>query len=131
MNGQDDLIGHARDRAESSGTPSEWGDPLVLEEDGGSFVGRYRGRSLDHTYDPPRDVFLLWDEDGVPCYMRGRIRLVQEFDRAAPEVGDRVAIYRGVDYVTQAGNSGHAYGLESEPCSDPLPAAAAESDIPF
>lgn len=117
-------------------TSEDWGEPVELEEDGGSFYGRFRGEAMDTLND--RRVFLFWDEQGHRRYMRSRFRLVQEFDRLQPQVGDAVAIYRGRDYTTVAGNSGHAYGVDAEPSDEPLPteplpvaAGSRDPDIPF
>jgi hypothetical protein len=94
-------------------------------------VGRYRGQAVDDTYDAARVVYLFWGENGERCYMRHRFRLGQELEPAKPQIGDIVAVYRGPDYVTQAGNSGHAYGVEVEQSDEPLtdkPAAVGPSD---
>jgi hypothetical protein len=124
---REDLLGRARERAEGASVPETWGTLLELEEDGGSFVGRYLGDAVDERWDPPRRVFLFTDEEGEACYMPSRYRLEQEIGRVEP--GATVAIYRGEDYTTKDGRSGHSYGVET--ASGEAGSSADDSDIPF
>jgi hypothetical protein len=124
--GRDELIARARERSEGSIAPEEWGELLELDEDGGSFVGRYVGQAVDERWDPPRTVYLFIDEQDAPCYMPTRFRLEQEMSRVA--VGETVAVYRGPDVETKAGNTVHTYGVESEPAAEPQ---APEGDFPY
>ncbi len=83
-------------------------------------MGRWRGETVDEENDNRR-VFLLWDGDGALCFSRSYAALEREIDRLKPwEVGDSVAIYRGVDYVGEKG-TGYSFGVEKEPSTDPLP----------
>jgi hypothetical protein len=124
----DDLIARARARAEALPVPEGWGYRIVLDE-GEVFVGRWRGETTNE--DNGRRIYLLWDEDDQPCYSRDYTALGREVDRAKPEVGDRVAIFRGADYVGQGGNPGYSFGLEKERCDEPLPDADGDDGIPF
>jgi hypothetical protein len=121
---RDALIARAQERAEGS-VPEEWGEVLELEENGGTFIGRYVSTALDERWDPPRTVYLFLDEEGAPCYMPRRYRLETEMSRV--ERGASVAIYRGPDVETKSGNTVYTYGVESEPSAEPLPA----EDVPF
>jgi hypothetical protein len=124
---RDELIARARERSEGSVAPEDWGELLELDEDGGSFVGRYVGEAVDDRWEPARTVYLFIDERDAPCYMPARFRLEQEMARVTP--GETVAIYRGPDAETKTGNTVHTYGVESEPTSE---TAAAEGDgLPY
>jgi hypothetical protein len=125
----DDLIARARERAEASPIPDEWGYRVALDE-GEHFLGRWRGETTDEGNG--RRVYLLWDEDGGRCFSRDYTALGREVDRARPETGDRVVIFRGLDYIGQGGNPGYSFGLEKEPFSDPLPDDTEGDDgVPF
>jgi hypothetical protein len=129
---RDDLISRARERAEAPPIPEEWGYRIALEE-GESFVGRWRDRTVDEDNDRP--IYLFWDESGEPCFSRHYASLERELNREDPAVGATVVIYRGDNYKTQyddeAEKSGQSYGVTVEPNDDPLPdeppAAAAAS----
>jgi hypothetical protein len=108
---RDELIAKAQERAEGSVLPDDWGTILELDEGGGTFVGRYVAETIDERWDPPRKVYLFVDEQGSRCYMPGRFRLEQEMSRVEP--GATVAIYRGPDAETKAGNTVHTYGVVS------------------
>jgi hypothetical protein len=114
---REDLIERARERSEGSVAPEDWGELLELDEDGGSFVGRYVGEAIDERWEPARTVYLFIDEQDAPCYMPARFRLEQEMARVSS--GETVAIYRGPDAETRTGNTVHTYGVESEPASTP------------
>jgi hypothetical protein len=129
VSGGDDLLARAKAHSESAGAADpSWGEAIELEEDGGTFVGRFRGQAEDARGKP---IYLYWDEDAEPRFMWHRYRLEQEMLRVKPAVGDRVALYRGPDYPTKDGNFGHAIGVETEPCADPLPADVADDDDGF
>lgn len=119
-----DLLGQAQQRSEGATADPSWGELLELDEHGGSFTGRYRGEALDERFAPPRRVFLLVTEQGEAVYMPARFRLEQEMEAVSP--GDSIAIWRGADYETKAGNLGHSYGVASEPDDAPLPSAPGE-----
>src|SRR5262249_22235628 len=119
----DRLVHLARQRAESSPIPEEWGYRLVLEV-GESFLGRWRGETVDakNTDDAgnPRRIFLLWDEHGERCFSRFYAALGREIDRAKPGTGDTIVIYRGDDYAGAQG-TGYTFGVEAESNNAPLP----------
>jgi hypothetical protein len=128
---RDEMLAHAKARAESNSAPDEWGAELALEENGGSFVGFWAGEALDEAYSPPRVVYRLLDSDRAPRFMRHRFRLGQEVERTKPQPGDVVAIYRGEDYLTKDGNSGHSYGVETVAASvQELPAGVTAPIVP-
>ena len=124
----DDLVARARERAEQT-TPDDWGHRITLEE-GEHFLGRWRGETTDAANENRR-VYLLWDEDDQPCYSRHYVALGREVDRAAPAIGCTIAIVRGADYTSQLGTAGFSFGVEIEPCDEPLPGDAATDDLPF
>jgi hypothetical protein len=129
VNVGDDLIARAKRRAETPPTPEERGFRLVLAE-GDGWVGRWRGETTDE--DNGRRVYLLLTSSNEPCFSRDYTALGREVDRAKPQVGELVAIFRGADYVGQGGNPGFSFGLETEPCDEPLPGGeATPADIPF
>jgi hypothetical protein len=126
MSDRDALIRRAQARASASATPDEWGYRVQLGV-GDSFTGRYRGETSDQASDDRR-VFLLWDDDGDPCWSRSYASLGREMERARPTIGDSIAIVRGEDYPTGYGNPGQSYGLEVESCADLLPETEAARD---
>jgi hypothetical protein len=138
---RDDLISRAMGRAEAPPTPEEWGQRITLNE-GDAFVGRWRGEAIDEDNDDRR-VYLLWDEDGQPCYHRSYAALDREIDRIQPQPGETVAIARSNDYRTQydaeGETSGQSYGAEKEPNADPPPSGpasgsaqlAADDEFPY
>jgi hypothetical protein len=144
--GWDDLFDSARRHAEEGGTqaPPDWGEQLETSEESGVRL-RWRGETVDENRldknDNPRRVFLFWTLDGERVYAPDWYRLVQEIDRLTKEglqVGDEIALWRGLDYETKSGNSGYTIGLDRKPCPDPLPeepgelaAAAPAEDDPF
>jgi hypothetical protein len=136
MSARDELIRRAQERATSLPTPEEWGYRVVLDE-GDAFVGRWRGKTTDPD-NADRRVFLCWDEDGGSCFHRLYASLGREIDRVRPGTGDTIVIARSANYKTQFDEgdekSGQSYGVEKQPCSDPLPKgppAAAEDEFPF
>jgi hypothetical protein len=134
MSGRDDLAARARERAQGSAVPDDWGKLLEIPEEG-DFVGRYVADASDERWDPPRPVFLLVDSDGERCWIPGRYRLVQEMERAKPGRGADVAIFRDADIETKNGTM-HVYGVEAEPNDTPLPGEAAsqlgdDEDMPY
>jgi hypothetical protein len=141
VSSRDELIGRARERANGGGLHAEWGERVeTLEQTGDLFVGRYRGEASDDAYagQHSRRICLLWDEDGEERWYRGKWSLNQELDRARPEIGDTIAIAVGEAWEGREGNSSFYYGVEVEPCSDPLPGQAVAGpgggtghDIPF
>jgi hypothetical protein len=126
----DRLLELARRRAESSAIPDEWGYRIVLDE-GEDFVGRWRGESADEENNNRR-VFLFWDQQGQRCFSRFYVALAREIDRAKPEVGATIVIYRGADYHGKNG-TGYSFGVETEANEAPLPDAVDEfvDDIGF
>jgi hypothetical protein len=120
MSGRDDLAARARERAQGSAVPDDWGKLLEIPEEG-DFVGRYVADASDERWDPARPVFLLVDADGGRCWIPGRYRLVQEMERARPSRGADIAIFRDYDVQSKAGNAIHVYGVEAEPNDAPLP----------
>jgi hypothetical protein len=141
MNIEKDLIQRARARAEM-GIGSEWGSRIDrLETSGDFFVGRFRGEAEDESYQGySHRVWLFWDADGQPVWCRGKWALNKEFDRAQPKIGDTIVIYTGEAWEGKGGNTGFYYGVETEPCPDPLPTDDAvvrvggggqDLDIPF
>jgi hypothetical protein len=126
-----DLVDRAKERAEQAPVPEGWGYRVSLEEND-HFVGRWRGETRDETND--RRVFLFWSIDKQPCFSRFYAALGREIDRAAPELGCLIVIYRGDDYTTAEGNSGFSFGVETGPSEEPLPSGAepsADDGIPF
>jgi hypothetical protein len=115
----------ARQRAEISPIPDEWGYRIALDE-GEHFVGRWHGETVDEQNDNRR-VFLFWDQQGQRCFSRFYVALAREIDRVKPEVGATTVIYRGADYAAQQG-TGYRFGVETEANKDPLPDAADEFD---
>jgi hypothetical protein len=124
-----DLLRQAQQRSEGASADPSWGELLELEEDGGSFVGRFRGEALDERFDPPRKIFLFLSEEGEAVYMPGRFRLEQEMEGVA--VGDDVGVFRGPNYTTAAGNEGHSYGVASQSNEEPLPEPSLPGEVPF
>jgi hypothetical protein len=126
MSGRDELIARAKERAETAPTPEEWGYRVQLDEND-VFAGRWRGETTDPDNDDRR-IFLFWDEDGELCFHRFYAALGREVDRVQPTVGDTVVVARGNNYRSQYDDpgeeTGQSYGLEAEPCSDPLPGEA-------
>jgi hypothetical protein len=126
------LIGRAKERAEASPVPDEWGYRIVLDE-GEHFAGRWRGETVDELNDNRR-IFLFWDPDGERCFSRTYAALAREIDRAAPQIGVTIVVYRGDDYLGQQG-TGYSFGVETEPNEEPLPEAELGDDgddgIPF
>ncbi len=119
MSDHQDLLARAQERAESKPIPAEWGSYRIQLDPQDSFIGRWRGRATDEANDRP--IYLLWDENDQPCWVRAYTALTRELDRAAPAVGDRVVIYRGEDYPTQYGNPGQSYGVETQANAEPVP----------
>jgi hypothetical protein len=115
----DDLAARAKERAQGSAVPADWGSLLEIPE-GGDFVGRYVADTSDERWDPPRPVFLLVDADGGRCWIPGRYRLVQEMERVKPGRGADIAIFRDFDIETKSGTM-HVYGVEAEPNDALLP----------
>jgi hypothetical protein len=132
---KDALLSRAKERAEGSPLPDTWGYRVALEE-GDFFYGRWRGETVDELNSDdngkPRRIFLLWDEDEQLCFSRFYTALAREIDRAKPELGCSIAIYRGDDYVGQKG-TGFTFGVVTEPSEKPLPGGepAADDDVPF
>jgi hypothetical protein len=142
MLSKEELFERAKAASENQGVGDDWGEQIELEEGGGYFEGRYRGETTDPVNvggdGQPRRVYLFWDEDNHPRYMRDRTKLSQEIDRVNPNVGDVVAIYRAANTITGSGNTMHIYGVMSEPSDAPLPAesipagaGSRDPDIPF
>jgi len=135
MSGVDDLFAQARERAATKATPEDWGRRITeLDEEESGFTGRWRGESVDEENGRP--VYLFWDDDGARCFSRYYTSLGRELEQAVPNKGDRIVLFRGVDYTTKSGNSGFSYGVACEPSSDPIPdegeaTAPAEDDVPF
>jgi hypothetical protein len=137
-----ELLAEAEARLDEQGVPDHFGEELTLAE-GESWSGRFRGKDEDRAFDPPRPVYLLAELDGTPYFLRRRTMLERQMREAEPAVGDYLAVVRGADGVTKAGNSLQTWGVSSRPCSDPLPEtseagegggedeAAEADDIPF
>jgi hypothetical protein len=119
MSSRDDLAARARERAQGSAVPADWGSLLEIPEDD-FFVGRYVTDTSDERWDPPRPAFLLVSADGDRCWIPGRYRLVQEMERVKPGRGDDIAIFRDFDIETKSGTM-HVYGVEAMPNDAPLP----------
>jgi hypothetical protein len=126
----DRLLELARQRAESSPVPAEWGYRVALDE-AEYFVGRWRGETVDEENNNRR-VFLFWDQQGQRCFCRFYVALAREIDRVKPELGATIVIYRGADYLGKQG-TGYSFGVETEPNTEPLPEARDEfqGDIGF
>jgi hypothetical protein len=130
---RDDLILRAKERAETTPAPNDWGYRLILDP-GDGFVGRWRGETTD-LGNEGRRIFLFWDADGERCFSRFYAALGREIDRAEPEIGTTIVVYRGDDYLGAQG-TGFSFGVEIEPNDAPLPESAddyADEDdsIPF
>jgi hypothetical protein len=121
---RDALVARAKERAEASPVPDEWGYRIALEE-GDSFVGRWLGETTDEQHDNRR-VFVFLDEEGERCFSRYYAALGREIDRAQPDVGATIVVYRGSDYASKQG-TGYAFGVEVESNDAPLP----DDEIPF
>ena len=119
MSGRDDLAARARERAQGSAVPEDWGNLLEIPEEG-DFVGRFVTDTTDERWDLPRPVFLLVDSDGGRCWIPGRYRLLQEIERVKPGRGADIAIFRDFDIETKNGAM-HVYGVAAEPNDAPLP----------
>jgi hypothetical protein len=123
MADRDQMLQAAKERAETPPTPEEWGSRIALEE-GESFVGRWRDRTVDEDNND-RPIYLFWDDDGELCFSRHYASLERELKREDPAVGATVVIYRGDNYKTQYDDegetSGQSYGVTSEPSDAPLP----------
>jgi hypothetical protein len=119
----DDLIARAKERAEGPPVPEEWGYRVTLEE-GESFVGRWRERTVD-VDNEDRPIYLLWDAEGAECFSRHYASLERELTREDPTTGATVVIYRAENYKTQYDDegeqSGQSYGVTTEPNDAPLP----------
>jgi hypothetical protein len=125
---REDLVERAKERAEASPVPDSWGTRVTLAEND-AFVGRWRGEAIDEAHDNRR-IFLLWNEDGEPCFSRQYAALGREIDRAAPAIGCTIVIYRSADYVGQQG-TGYSFGVETEPNDAPLPGDGDAEEILF
>jgi hypothetical protein len=130
----DDLIARAKASSEGVVVPASWGDVVELEE-GGSFVGRYRGVETDSRDHP---IYLFWDEESKPCFFWSAYRLKQGMEREKPTLGDTVCVVRNANYETKYDDpgepTGKAYGVASEASNEPLqetPATADDDDVPF
>jgi hypothetical protein len=136
---RDDMIARARERATGPERDGEWGDKIdTLEDTGDVFGGRYRGVAEDENYrGHGRRVHLYWNDQDEPVWYRGKWGLNREMDREKPNVGDRIVVVVGDAWEGKDGISGFYFGVESEPCSDPLPGSEAPDDpqsddaIPF
>lgn len=135
--GRDELIARAKERAEGTPTPEEWGYRITLEE-GESFVGSWKDRTVDEDHDD-RPVYLFLDEAGEDCFSRHYASLERELTREDPAPGDTVVIYRAENYKTRFDDegeaSGQSYGVTTEPKGDPPPgapaAAADDENFPY
>lgn len=117
----DDLLNEARERAEQA-DGGGWGYRVTLDE-GASFRGRWRGQETTDGMNGPQPVYLLWDKDGAECFMYGsHKRLLREIERATPDIGYDVAIWRGDDEFTN-GRVAFRYGVAVRPNMDALPVA--------
>jgi hypothetical protein len=91
---------------------------LDVDED---FEGRWRGETTEDGQFGEQRVFLLWDQFGSRCWIRGsHVSLARKIDDLSPQVGDRVCIYRGEDYQGSQG-TGYSYGVSKTSSDDPLP----------
>ena len=130
MSGRDELIARAKERAETTPTPEEWGYRITLEE-GESFVGRWRGQTVDED-NSNRSIYLFWDESSEWCFSRSYASLDRELDREQPAIGATVVIYRGDNYKTQYDDegeaSGQSFGVTVEPNDDLLPGEPVPSE---
>jgi hypothetical protein len=118
MSDRDQLIAAATERADTTPIPNDWGYRVVLEP-GDSFVGRWRGETVDEEHENRR-IFLLWDEDGEPCFSRHYVSLAREVDNTGPDTGCTIVVARGDDYATEKG-TGYSFGVVVEPNAAPLP----------
>jgi hypothetical protein len=118
-----ELLAEAEAHLDDQGVPDHFGTELTLAE-GESWSGRYRGEDEDRAFDPPRGVYLLAEPDGTPYFLRRRAMLERQMRDAEPAVGDYLAVVRGADSVTKAGNTLQTWGVSSRPCPDPLPEVA-------
>ena len=104
---------------------------------GDAFFGRFRGELEDDNYDGHgRRIHLFWNEEGELVWYRGKWGLNIELDRVKPEIGATIAIFVGDAWSGKDGISGFYFGVESEPCADPLPVgvpatAPTDDDLPF
>jgi hypothetical protein len=131
VNGRDELIARAQDRASAPAVDESWGYRIKLEQ-GEAFVGRWRGETVDEDHDGRR-VFLFWDETGHRCFSRSYAALDREIDAVTPTPGSTVVVARGNDYSGEKG-TGFSFGVIVEPNDAPLPeddAADPEDGIPF
>jgi hypothetical protein len=130
MSDRDELRRRARENAQKTPLPEEWGTAVSLEVDD-EFEGRYRGRDTDQRGNP---VYLFWDEDGELRFFWHAYRLEQGMDNEKPEVGDTVFVFRDENYETRFDKTGEAsgiaYGVAVERNEAPLPDAAASKPEP-
>jgi hypothetical protein len=109
------------------------------------FLGRWRadvGRMITKA-GKEVEVYLVWNRNGDPGYLRRHAKLVIEVDVEKPKVGDIVAVLRGpTEFYEWEGEQrkSYPYVLRVESCKDPLPGTAAippgekpaaDDDIPF
>lgn len=123
----DDLIGRARENA-SERDEAEWGNRVTLEV-GDSFIGRWRGETTTQTDYGDQPVYLLWDDQGQPCFMYGGRKVLDRRIRSAgPIEGDSIAIFRGED-ETSNGRTAHIFGVATVSNPDPLPDEETQTEI--
>ena len=124
-----DLRRQAEEQLEGGTSPAEWGPAVALSEHE-EFVGGYVGQKSDPSSDG-RPAYLLLDESGERCFVRGDVVLLDKrMAKAAPNPGDRILIIRGED-ATGRNGSYHTYAVAVEPWTEPeLVAAAPEEPQP-
>jgi hypothetical protein len=144
----DELLAEARQklaaqREQAKAGNAALGDEMTPAEEA-HFAGRWRGEGTMQTKHGPRDVFLVWDRDGMPGFLYRHAGLVLEVDAERPEVGDEVIVLRGrTECYERDGESRrkYPYVLRRRPSSDVLPGVveaagtggplADHEDLPF
>jgi hypothetical protein len=145
--GWDELIKEAQaqlveQEAEEQEASAELGESVELAEEE-AFTGRWRGYGKAWTKRGEVDVFLVWDTSGARRFAWPKTRLQREIDELQPNVGDEIAIVRGVDIPNSDPdrNPTQRYAVrvrassaplpDEEPTAQPSAAASVDDHIPF
>jgi hypothetical protein len=116
----DDLRRRARENAQGTPIPEEWGTSVSLEV-GDEFIGRCRGKDVDQREKP---IYLFWDDDEEPRFFWHSYRLEQGMEREGWSIGDGALIFRTDNYETRYDKPGEptglAYGVAIERNDEPL-----------
>ncbi|MGH3085098.1 MAG: hypothetical protein ACRDNP_13810 [Gaiellaceae bacterium] len=127
----EDLIARAKASSEGFVVPETWGEVVELEEDGGVFVGRYRGQETDTRSE---SIYLFWGEDDEPRFFWHAYRLKQGMEAREPGArrhGVRLPRRELRDEVRRPGRAlGHLLRRGAETNAAPLPEMPSTDDGP-